>query len=100
MDDDKIKCVIREKKKDTSNLIIAKKVNSEIFLDYTKKVHPKFGKVLTFLDNASYHKSRAAKEGPEKFGKGVILEYLLPYAPETNPSDARVHKSYVFYRGR
>lgn len=79
----------------------AEKANSETFVDFIKQVHAKFGKVLIFLDNASYHKSCDVKEGLEEFGKDVILEYLLPYAPETNPSEGqwKIQKQHTSNRG-
>lgn len=81
--------------------VFADKANSETFLDFLEKVHDKFGKVLIFLDNASYHKSLAVREGLEKFGEDIILEYLLPYAPETNPSEGqwRIQKQHTANRG-
>ena len=73
-------------------------MNSEVFLDYTAKIHAKFGKVLIFLDNARYCKSCAVKEDLAKFGGGVILEYLLPYAPETDPNEGqwKIQKQHTF----
>lgn len=81
--------------------VFAEKSNSETFLDFLEKVHAKFGKVLIFLDNASYHKSIAVQEGLKEFGGDVILEYLLPYAPETNPSEGqwKIQKQHTANRG-
>ena len=75
--------------------VFADKANSETFLDFLEKVHAKFGKVLIFLDNA---RSQTIQEGLEKFGEDVIL---LPYAPETNPSEGqwRIQKQHTANRG-
>lgn len=81
--------------------VFADKANSETFLDFLEKVHAKFGKVLIFLDNASYHRSHTVQEGLEKFGEDIILEFLLPYAPETNPSEGqwKIQKQHTANRG-
>ena len=61
------------------------KTNTDSFCDFLEKVHEKYGKVLIFLDNASYHKSVGVREMLEKYKGEIILEYLPPYAPELNP---------------
>ncbi len=61
------------------------KINTGSFCDFLERVHQRYGKVLIFLDNASYHKSGGVKETLEKYDGEIMLEYLLPYTPELNP---------------
>ena len=61
------------------------KANSDNFLDFLREVHKQFGKCVVFLDNASYHKSKAVLEGLEEFGGDIVLEYFPKYTPELNP---------------
>ncbi len=48
------------------------KANAGSFCDFLERVHERYGKVLIFLDNASYHKSGGVKETLEKYD-GEIL---------------------------
>ena len=43
-------------------------------------VHKQFGKCVVFLDNASYHKSKAVLEGLEEFGGDIVLEHFPVHA--------------------
>ncbi len=61
------------------------RTNTDSFCDFLEKVHEKYGKVLIFLDNASYHKSADVRKTLEKYNGKIILEYTLPYTPELNP---------------
>ncbi len=61
------------------------KTNTDSFCDFLENVHEKYGKVLIFLDNASYHKSVGVRETLEKYKGEIILEYLPPSTPELNP---------------
>ena len=63
--------------------------NGDNFLEFIKEVHKKFGKCVIFLDNASYHRSKTVREGVEKLGGDVILEYFLPYTPDLNPIETQ-----------
>ncbi len=68
------------------------RTNTGSFCDFLERVHERYGKVLIFLDNASYHKSGGVKETLEKYDGEIILEYLLPYTPELNPVEIRYRK--------
>ncbi len=61
------------------------KANTGSFCDFLENVHEKYGKVLIFLDNASYHKSGGVKETLEKYDGEIMLECLPPSTPELNP---------------
>ena len=61
--------------------------DADNYVDFLGRVHKKFGKVLIFVDNASYHKSAKAKKYPESLDGDIILEYLPPHAPELNPTE-------------
>ena len=65
------------------------KTNTGSFCDFLERVHKKYGKVLIFLDNASYHRSAGVRETLKEYDGGIILEYTLPYTPELNPAEIR-----------
>ncbi len=68
------------------------KTNTYSFCDFLEGVHERYGKVLIFLDNASYHKSAGVRETLEKYDGETLLEYTLPYTPELNPVEIRYRK--------
>ena len=63
------------------------------FCDFLERVHERFGKVLIFVGNASYHKSAGVKKTLEKYDGEIILEYTLPYTPELNPVEIRYRET-------
>jgi len=65
------------------------KANGDNFLEFIGKVHRTFGRCVIFLDNASYHKSKAVRDAVGKFCGDVILEYFLPYTPDLNPVETQ-----------
>ena len=65
------------------------KANADNCIDFLGRVHDKFGKVLIFVDNASYHKSAKVKKFRESLDGDIMLEYLPPHAPELNPTEMR-----------
>lgn len=65
------------------------KANSENYCDFLRQLHREFGKVLLFLDNASYHKSKAVNECLREMGGDVQIRYFLPYTPELNPIEGQ-----------
>ncbi len=65
------------------------KTNTGSFCDFLERVHERYGKVLIFLYNASYHKSGGVKKTLEKYDGEILLEYTLPYTPELNPVEIR-----------
>ncbi len=73
--------------------MFCEKTNADSFCDFLERVHKEFDKVLTFLDNASCHKSAGVKEILEKYNSEIILEkynseiileHILSYTPELN----------------
>lgn len=48
---------------------------------------PKNKKYVFVFDNASYHKSSSIMKYLAKLGKGIKVEFLLPYSPELNPTE-------------
>ena len=65
------------------------KPNADNYVDFLKRVHKRFGKVLIFVDNASYHKSAKVKKFLESRNGEIVLEYLPPYTPELNPVEVQ-----------
>ncbi len=61
------------------------KPDSDGFCSFLERVHKRFGRVLLSVDNASYHKSKKAREFLERYNGETVLECLLPYTPELNP---------------
>lgn len=57
--------------------------------DFLLKVHARFGKALTFMDNAPYH----IKSEIEKLTRGtngdLQFEFYLKYTPELNPVETQ-----------
>ncbi len=67
-------------------LMFYEKSNSDSFCSFLERVHKRFGRVLLLsVDNASYHKSKKAREFLERYNGETVLECLLPYTPELNP---------------
>ena len=65
------------------------KANGEDYCDFLRQLHREFGRVLLFLDNASYHKSGAVRECLEEMGGDIQIRYFLPYTSELNPIEGQ-----------
>ncbi len=65
------------------------KANTGTFFDFLKTLRCKYGRVLLFVDNASYHKSAELKRKMAKWKKDVVIKYLPPYTPELNNSEGQ-----------
>ena len=61
------------------------KANADNYVDFPGRARDKFGKVLIFVDNASYHELAKVKKFPESLNGDIVLECLPPHAPELNP---------------
>jgi len=59
-------------------------MNAATFIGFLERVRKRFGPVLMFLDNASWHKTKAVLDYVAECGD-IRLEYLPPYTPELNP---------------
>ncbi len=68
------------------------KANADNY-NFPGRARDKFGRVPTFVDNASCHESAEVKKFPESLGGDIILEYLPPHAPELNPAETRGGRS-------
>ncbi len=44
----------------------------------------KYGRVLLFVDNASYHRAALVREQLAEWNVDVMLRFLPPYTPELN----------------
>jgi transposase len=62
----------------------SEKLNSEAFIEFIKKIEHKFKKFVLFLDNASWHRSRAVKEFIDD-QENIEFEFFPTYSPELNP---------------
>jgi len=65
------------------------KNNTDSFIDFLAGLRYRFGRVLLFLDNASYHKSARLKERLAEWDGDVLIRYLPPYTPELNPVEVQ-----------
>ena len=65
------------------------KPHGDSFVDFLRVLHNRYGKVLLFVGNALYHKSKKVKYELERLGGDVVLEYFLPYTPELNPIEGQ-----------
>ncbi len=65
------------------------KANTGTFYKFLRTLRRKYGKVLLFVDNASYHKSAELNRKMAKWNGDVVLKYLPPYAPELNNSEGQ-----------
>ena len=61
--------------------------NGGAFLAFLRQLHRRFGPVLVFVDNASWHKSAAVRKGLGEFNGEVKLAYYLPHTPELNSEE-------------
>jgi len=59
--------------------------STDSFIDFLAGLRSRFGRVLLFVDNASYHKSARLKERLAEWDGDVLIRYLPPYTPELNP---------------
>ena len=64
---------------------IVDRVNSETFREFLEESRRDRPRFYMILDNASYHKSKAAMEYVESTRGDIELEFLLPYIPQLNP---------------
>ena len=51
--------------------------------------HEKSGRVLVFMDNASFHKKAALRKMTHDTGGDMQFEFLPPHTPELNPIEAQ-----------
>lgn len=70
---------------DTFYFMFYDRADSDSFCDFLGRVHKRFGRILLFVDNASYHKSKRVMELVDSYNGDIMLEYLPPYTPELNP---------------
>jgi len=59
-------------------------MNAATLIRFLGRVRKRFGPVLIFMDNASWHKAKAVQQYVAGCGD-MRLEYLPPHAPELNP---------------
>jgi len=59
-------------------------INTATFIGFPGRVRQRFGPVLMFPDDASWHKAKAVRNYVAGCGD-MRLEYLPPYTPELNP---------------
>jgi len=59
-------------------------MNAATLIRFLERVRKRFGPVLIFMDNASWHKTKAVLDYVAGCGD-IRLEYLPPYTPELNP---------------
>ena len=59
------------------------------FKDFLEKVHKKYGKVLMFLDNASYHRKKELEKITEETNGDMQFVFLPSYTPELNPIETQ-----------
>ena len=52
-----------------------------VFMDFLGRVRKRFGPVLMFADNASWHKSASVRRYVKKCGD-IRMVHFLPYTPE------------------
>ena len=58
------------------------KFNSDIFVDYLKQIHKKFGKCIIFVDRATPHCSKITREFLDTNKDTIRLEYFPVGSPE------------------
>ena len=58
--------------------------NRYTFIRFLKVLRRKYGKVLLFVDNASYHRAALVREQLAEWNGDVVLRFLPPYTPELN----------------
>ena len=66
-----------------------KKANGISFIRFVRRLHKKFGKIVLFVDNASYHKSKYVKKEIKKFNGEVVIKYFLPCTPELDAMEGQ-----------
>ena len=61
------------------------RANSETFVEFLKGLRQEYGRLVTLLDNASYHRYGAVNEFVKSTCGEIKLAYLPPYTPQLNP---------------
>ncbi len=65
------------------------KADSYSFVDMLGHLHLKHGKIIVFLDNASYHKSKMVNDFVDSYDGDIVLVYLPVYTPELNTTEGQ-----------
>ena len=63
--------------------------NWENARDFLLRVYERFGPVLIFMDNASYHQKRNLGALARETGGGMQFRFLPKYTPELNPIETQ-----------
>lgn len=65
----------------------AERVNSERIIEFLENLKEKYSRFVLVMDNAGWHRSKEIKSYLS-INKSIIAEYLPPYSPEVNPTEA------------
>lgn len=65
------------------------KANLNSFIDFLKLLQKKYGKVLLFADNVSYHKSNKVRRHLKSTKRSVVIIHFPRYTPELNPIEVQ-----------
>lgn len=76
-------------KGDISFEVTTDKVNSQVFIEFCRKLMSDAGdrKVFMIADNATYHVSAMTRKFAAGTGGQLNLFFLPPYSPELNPDE-------------
>ena len=65
------------------------KADSYGFVDMLGHLHLKHGKIIVFLDNASYHKSKMVNDFVDSYDGDIVPACLPVYTPELNTTEGQ-----------
>ena len=71
--------------RDRIHVKAVERTNSEIFVEFLKELRQKYGRPVILLDNAPYHRYKAANEFVRSTQGEIKLVYLPPYTPQLDP---------------
>lgn len=66
----------------------AERVNSEKIIEFLESLKSICSKFVLVMDNAGWHRSKEIKDYLEANKYSIFAEYLPPYSPELNPTEA------------
>ena len=71
--------------RDRIHVKAVERTNSETFVEFLKELRQEYSRLITLLDNASYHRYKAVNEFVKSTCGEIKLAYLPPYTPQLSP---------------
>lgn len=66
----------------------AKRIDSKKVIEFLERLKQDLSRFVLVMDNAGWHRSREIKDYLDMNRGRIFVEYLPPYSPELNPTEA------------